>query len=530
MLKHAVKLFAFFRSREGFLLVTVLVPGLVAIYIAHVHLPTVTRDETDLRDGVSPPSNSQVKASEVWVFHNLDGYRNLKIGHDGSAEVTGAANWQLPDFEATGGVPQVVTNDAGITAVTWEDEAGQNHLGTFAASRSSWSRVELPVFATALTAFGEDSFIVGGIDGRVRAFTVGSADIVEPDAETPALAGWVRFLEATQNGIEAVGFDGFRLTAEFDGTEFGVISVSDTPLPGMFPVVRSYGIQGPPRKSEAALQRFRECDACPELIAIPGGTFDMGSTSGAPEELPVRAVSIDAFALARTEVTVGEFTRFADATGFTAEGCFIINEAGIFDHVSTASWANPGFEQGAAHPAVCISSEDAQAYVDWLNMQVTDGAYRLPSEAEWEYAARANTTDAFYWGPDSKSSEQCRFANGADQSTLSEFPDFATANCDDGYVFTAPVGIFDANEFGLADMSGNVWEWTEDCWHESYTDAPLDGRAWLDASNGDCSRAVLRGGAWYFVPQFLRSAYRYRVQRGFRGSNVGFRVARTLPD
>ena len=159
---------------------------------------------------------------------------------------------------------------------------------------------------------------------------------------------------------------------------------------------------------------------------------------------------------------------------------------------------------------VCVSWKDAKAYVDWLSGKTGKG-YRLLSEAEWEYVARGGTRTSRYWG--AGEGGQCEYANGA-------------ASCRDRSVYTAEVGSYRANGFGLHDVLGNVWEWVEDCWHEDYTGAPVDGSAWT--SGGECGYRVLRGGSWVAKPRNLRSAIRIRNSTGNRVNFLGFRIARTL--
>ena len=171
-----------------------------------------------------------------------------------------------------------------------------------------------------------------------------------------------------------------------------------------------------------------------------------------------------------------------------------------------------------------VSWEDARAYVRWLSGE-TGYEYRLLTEAEWEYVARAGTQTARYWGE--SESGQCRYGNGYDQTGLAElrFTYVDPASCSDGYARTAPVGMFEPNGFGLYDVLGNAWEWTQDCWNASYAGAPADGSAW---SSGDCSWRVLRGGSWGSEPSKLRSALHFRYLAGDRGYDHGFRVARTM--
>jgi formylglycine-generating enzyme required for sulfatase activity len=267
------------------------------------------------------------------------------------------------------------------------------------------------------------------------------------------------------------------------------------------------------------------------MVVIPAGSFRMGSPDSEQgrdsDEGPVHTVRIDEpFALARREVSVGQFRAFVEATGYRTEaekggGCYVW-DGSQWGKDSKRNWRSPGFEQGEDHPVVCVSWNDARAYVGWLGKE-TGQTYRLPSEAEWEYAARAGTTTARFWvdSPDAA----CRYANVADRAAKKKNPDWTIHDCDDGFVYTAPVGSFEANAFGLRDMLGNAGEWTEDCWNDSYKGAPADGRAWV---KGDCGRRVVRGGSWSYVPDYVRSANRFRFVTEFRYYFLGFRPARTL--
>ena len=269
--------------------------------------------------------------------------------------------------------------------------------------------------------------------------------------------------------------------------------------------------------------RFRDCDGCPELVVVPAGTFRMGSTRGQADETPVHEARLDAFALGRYEVTRGEFQAFVTATGHESAGCSLVHGDGRLDWERRASWRRPGFEQENDHPAVCVSWTDAQAYARWLSEE-TGARYGLPSEAEWEYGARANTAGERYW--DGASGPQCAYANAGDRALGAGDWPLPVVNCTDGAARTAPVGSYGANGFGLHDVLGNVWEWTADCWHDDYRGAPADGSAWT--RRGDCDRRVLRGGSWETVPAGLRSANRYQNGDNRAAAIVGFRVARVL--
>ena len=171
-----------------------------------------------------------------------------------------------------------------------------------------------------------------------------------------------------------------------------------------------------------------------------------------------------------------------------------------------------------------VSWEDAQDYVRWLSRETGEG-YRMLSESEWKYVARAGTTTARYWGE--SESGQCRYGNGYDRTGEAERDfNWDFVDCSDGYAETAPVGVYEANAFGLHDVLGNVWEWTQDCRNGSYSGAPSDGSAWR---SGDCSWRVLRGGSWYYLPGILRLANRADLSAGTRNNyDLGFRVARTI--
>lgn len=272
---------------------------------------------------------------------------------------------------------------------------------------------------------------------------------------------------------------------------------------------------------------FRDCPDCPEMVIIPAGSFMMGSPEDeegrAADEGPQHRVTIGApFALGRYEVTRGQFSRFVSETDYEAEGCRYW-DGDSWENDTNRNWHNPGYEQTDAHPVTCVSWEDAKVYLDWLRKETRDDSYRLPSEAEWEYAARAGTTTAYFWGDEADNG--CAFANGVDQTAMKDESDWSLMACDDGYFGTAPVGSYSANPFGLHDMSGNLREWVEDRWHENHHGAPSDGSSRVKGNN---SARVFRGGSWFSEPRFLRSADRNSSEPDGRYGIIGFRVARTL--
>jgi formylglycine-generating enzyme required for sulfatase activity len=274
-------------------------------------------------------------------------------------------------------------------------------------------------------------------------------------------------------------------------------------------------------------REFRECDHCPVMVGIPAGKFLMGSPANESgrfdSEGPQHEVAIKAFALGKYDVNSREFLIFLKETGYQPQPCNAMLGMG---------WHSPGKNRASSPyegdmpgwPAVCLGPHDAEAYVAWLNGKVKaahpdapareSGPYRLPSEAEWEYAARAGTTTARWWGN----------AIGT-----------GNANCNgcgspwDDRLF-AEVGSFKPNPFGLYGMLGNAWQWTADCWHPNYEGAPDDGSAWIEEA---CEQRVIRGGSWHSLPVFVRSAARAASGGGIENTDysglAGFRVARDLP-
>jgi formylglycine-generating enzyme required for sulfatase activity/uncharacterized caspase-like protein len=293
-------------------------------------------------------------------------------------------------------------------------------------------------------------------------------------------------------------------------------SSSNGPKPGAPPV-------SPHRDGET----LRDCaDVCPEMVVIPPGRFQMGSPSNEQgrldDEGPVHAVHISyAFAVGKYPVTRGQWRSFLRETGRTgSRGCFT-SVGNQWEQKPEASWLDPGFPQEDSHPAVCMTWSEGQDYATWLSTK-TGHHYRLLTEAEYEYINRAGTSSAYIWG--GTSDGQCSYANGADAAAKVRYGFADAADCNDGYAFTSPVGKFKPNRFGLYDTTGNVWSWTEDCYHENYGGAPTDGSAW--ATGGDCSWRVVRGGSWIANPLALLAAKRTRSDPSYGIFDRGLRLAR----
>jgi formylglycine-generating enzyme required for sulfatase activity len=277
---------------------------------------------------------------------------------------------------------------------------------------------------------------------------------------------------------------------------------------------------------------FRECQNCPEMVVIPAGEFLMGSPKAEIDneladanEAPQHKVAVkQTIAIGRFEVTRDQFVAFVNASGYHGSNRCMTFEQNLPNYRENRSFLVPGYAQDGNHPAVCVSWTDAQAYVDWLS-KTTGKAYRLPSEAEFEYAARAGGTARYAYTDDPAG--LCRFANGADQSAKtaglpSEAPYMA---CSDGYAFTAPVGSFAANAFGLHDLIGNVWEWTADCYADDYKSAGSDSAPRNEAT---CTARTVRGGDWFSTASSLRPAVRAKANADSHNDDIGFRVVRIL--
>jgi formylglycine-generating enzyme required for sulfatase activity len=288
-----------------------------------------------------------------------------------------------------------------------------------------------------------------------------------------------------------------------------------------------------------------------EFVKVPAGRFRMGDvagkaaafpsqTSSALSELPVHTVGIKAFKVGKTEVTRGQFATFVQETNYLTDaernaggnqGCKILDASDNRPiYRPGRNWRDPLYAQKDDHPAVCLSWNDAQAFIEWLNKK-TNGHFRLLSEAEWEYAARAGSEDEFPWGPDVNQS--CSYANVADLTPWPNGIDWKQQDvilkrasrmidCNDGYFKPSPVATYKPNKFGLFDMIGNVWEWVQDCSNATYEGAPSDGSAW---TTGDCSERLFLGGSYDNGREQLRVSVRFKSDPTLRDVALGFRLA-----
>jgi formylglycine-generating enzyme required for sulfatase activity len=248
---------------------------------------------------------------------------------------------------------------------------------------------------------------------------------------------------------------------------------------------------------------FKECDKCPEMVVVPAGSFVMGANDPKPKpiESPRHLVTLEKpFAAGKLHITRDQFGAFVGETGYEASGMSCMS----------GEWRDPGFTQAGNHPVVCVNWTDASAYVAWLSRK-TGMAYRLLTEGEWEYAARAGTTTEWFWGDkriDAKNFAHCWDCSGNVATT------------------TAPAGSLRPNNFGLYDMVGNAYQLVQDCYQANYNNAPADGSAY---GSGSCVARVIRGGSWHKTLEWSRSASRFLdASSSMRSNEVGFRVARTL--
>jgi len=266
-------------------------------------------------------------------------------------------------------------------------------------------------------------------------------------------------------------------------------------------------------------ESFKDCATCPEMVVVPAGSFTMGSPSNEPQrysdELQV-GVSIAApFSVGRFAITRGEYATFVgEANHLNSDKCSVY-ENNEWKERADRSFRIPGFNQDDRHPAVCVNWDDAKAFAAWLSKKTGKG-YRLLSEAEREYVTRAGTTTPFWWGT-SITPNQANYDGRTAYEGGGSVGDFRRR--------TVSVDTFEPNPWGLYNVHGNVWEWTEDCWNEGNAGNPGNGRP---RTTGDCNRRVVRGGSWVSDPRMIRSALRVWTNTADRTARVGFRLARTL--
>jgi formylglycine-generating enzyme required for sulfatase activity/class 3 adenylate cyclase len=415
-----------------------------------------------------------------------------------------------------------------VSGTVWDQINGKLSVGYVDLGEQSLKNFPRPVRAYLLR-----------VNGSVEEIAVPAPTSVPPDVATaaakrslpsPALAGALALTVIAAGGLAWELWPERRPDSR---TQLPETSQSAQPRASMAPQ-SSRGFKPG--------QSFQDCPSCPEMIVLPAGQFLMGAGAGdhermevpgavAQTELPQHEVTIaKPFAIAKFDVTRAQFAVFAQATQFQpTKGCGVFRiQEGTSERkvVSVASytWQDPSFDQTDRDPVVCVNTSDIEAYLRWLRSE-TGRPYRLPSEAEWEYAARGNTTTLYYWGDDP--GPICLYENVFDETAKKiSNPGAPYIPCSDGYGQSAPVGSFKNNSFGLYDMLGNVSVLLDDCWHDTYANAPTDGSSWL---SGDCTKRVTRKGSfshnrlWRF-----RASARFLQGYDYRFSRTGFRVAVSL--
>ena len=279
------------------------------------------------------------------------------------------------------------------------------------------------------------------------------------------------------------------------------------------------------------LTEFQDCDKCPIMISLPLGEYEMGdlSNSGRENEQPVRNMKIEKpISISKFPITLGDFRLFVRETGYKTEaelarGCWNLKEDKVPGWVRQDYWDNTRMDQDDDHPVVCVSVNDALAYTEWLTNK-TNAHYRLPTEAEWEFAARAGTTSKYYFGDSSEGI--CNMMNWGDDNITRMWDGGEDLMvCDDNYLFTSPVGSFPPNSFGLYDMYGNVWEWVIDCYQENLSGA-LSNQS-VD-KNHTCPKHPLRGASFAASLKGTTATYRISGKSSTRTGDYGFRIVRDM--
>ncbi|WP_298487521.1 formylglycine-generating enzyme family protein [uncultured Maribacter sp.] len=283
------------------------------------------------------------------------------------------------------------------------------------------------------------------------------------------------------------------------------------------------------------IKSFKDCKSCPEMIEIPEGSVYIGSHEEEigrkkGERNRVKATIEKPFAIAKTEVTLAQFRVFMKESKYKSNvpirngepliGCNYY-DGKSYGYIASHNWENPGYPQREDAPVVCVSWSDAKAYCDWLSKK-TGREYRVPSTVEFEYATRAGSSSPWFWGTDPELA--CDYANVGDRTFSNQFPTRPIFPCTDGYVFTSSVAKFKPNAFGLYDMIGNAWEWTNDCFKNNLDDAPIDGSSYL-GTNEECVFRTPKGGSWISGVAWGRTAVRSRDGADYKSFMLGFRVA-----
>ena len=435
------------------------------------------------------------------------------------------ADWVLQQMEFAGNRMNIIILDAcRNNPLPAGKRSADKGLARMDAPKGSFLAYSTAPGATAVDGKGSNS-----------PYSAALAKAIENDrVPLEQLFRQVRVDVMAATGEDQVPWDASSLTGEFffkkpDGSAPAQQTAAATPAPA--PAAQPAAQSGTSRTPEPAIapgKVFRDCPDCPELVAIPAGSFSMGvqpsDDTDRQEEKPAHQVKLaKPFALMTREVTRDDYAAFVKATEHDVSGGCQVNDGGDGKWRDQGTFLDPGIEQKGNHPVVCVGDNDAADYAAWLS-EKTGKQYRLPTEAEWEFAARGGKKTAWPWG-NNVSAEGCKSVNAMDASGHKQYPINDALPCDDHFATTAPVGSFPANAFGLYDMVGNVWELVSDCWHDNYNGAPTDGSSWVDDS---CAKHPIRGGAWIENPWDTRYGSRWSTDSGSHDTSTGFRLARDL--
>ena len=441
--------------------------------------------------------------------------------------------------------------NAQADALLAADQLGENGDGALAAYRKALSlrpgqlRASQGIEAveTALIARAEDAALKGEFNQAqqqlAHAARVRADPVTIPAAlrRINAIRG-ERVRRLRDEGLIALGDqDGLRIARERLAEMLRIADPSNpasVELRQRIDLVSHYGLFRP---GQVFTDELSHGGRGPQLVVIPHGTFLMGAPEGeqdaTPAEQPQHEVRLErGFAMTRNEITVGEFARFVTATGYTpratqrGHSIAYDTRSGNFLRGSGIDWRSTydGRPATADMPVIHVTARDAEAYADWLGTE-TGAHYRLPSEAEFEYALRAGSQTRFPWGNGAPPPGSENLTGGLDRSPRGRSWSNAFAGYGDNWWGPAPVGSFAANAYGLHDMAGNVSEWVADCWHRGYRRAPSNGAAWI---NPGCRDRMYRGGSWASAPAQVRSAWRAPGGVDATNARVGFRLVRQI--
>ncbi|TDQ84522.1 formylglycine-generating enzyme required for sulfatase activity [Dongia mobilis] len=443
-----------------------------------------------------------------------------EIEKEADAEIEAvSANWVLTQMEFAGNRINIVILDA----------CRNNPMARSMRSASrGLARMDAPKgsFIAYSTAPGE---VAADGDGRNSPYTAALAkSMLQPGIAIEETFRNTRVSVLQATGEKQVPWESSSLTGAFFFQAGSAPAAAAAPAPAQ-PAAQVAAVEPSATTKSlpagvAAGAVIKDCPTCPELAALAPGRYRMGALDGergsSDAERPQANIDVGAFAIGKYEVTRGEFAAFVAATGHRASRSCWSERNGSYDFIDGRNWEEPGFSQGDRDPVVCVTAEDAEAYVAWLT-EATGKRYRLPSEAEWEYAARAGATGPYHWGSDID--DICTFGNITDAAAIRKFSGWSGVGCDDGKVYTAPVGSYQPNANGLHDVLGNVKEWVADCWNDDLGGIGPTAKA---RRSGKCSMRVVRGSAWDSPSQIARLAYREGNNAPTAYFNYGFRVAR----